>query len=157
MRPVIQSFKKVLNMAVASFTAGFQSEFLAIGVDSVAAGQTTATDHQVPTGSIIKYIEIQLVVANLAAAAGFIDATIQYRLAGQVFINPRFIGGSNQRNQVLKQSLFSVGEGQNSTHVIKFKVPKKFQRIREGMEWALVWGNGSSVTREIQVIYKFYR
>ncbi len=156
-RPVIQSYKKIIKIAPASYTAGFQNQIFLTGVDSIAAGQTGPTDGNVPTGSIIKYVEIQMLVANLAAAAGFINASIQYTLSGQSFINPELMGGHNQRNQCLHMDLFAVGEGQNSTHKFRFKVPKKFQRVREGTKWSMTWANNTTVTNASQMIYKFYR
>ncbi len=157
MRPVVQSYKKVMVFAEASFTAGFQTELLVQGADSVAAGQTSATDAIVPTGSILKYIEIQFCARNAAAAALYLNCTIQYKLAGQVFLDPDSIGGSAQRNQVMHMDLFSIGTDQNSTHKFRFKVPKGFQRIRENTQWGLVWNSSGSVNRKAQAIYKFYR
>ncbi len=156
-RPVIQSFKKVLNILPASFTAGFQSIFLVQGVDSVAVGQLSNTDAQVPTGAMVKFIEIQFCVANLVAVACYINCTIQLRHSGQTAQDPDTIGGNKQRNQVFHQDLYTVGLNQNSTHKFKFKIPKKFQRVREGDDWLLTWKNSASVNQSAQIIYKFYR
>ncbi len=156
-RQVVQSYKKVILHASASFTAGFQQEVMSTGVDSVAAGQTSATDVNVPTGAVITNMEIQFAAANVAAAACFINANVQYVQNNQTLQDPDTIGGNPQRNQVLYTKLYSVGEGQNSTFIIKFKIPKKFQRVREGMSWLFVWNNSASITRKMQVIYKFYR
>ncbi len=157
MRPVIQSFKKVIFRVNASFSAGFQTEQIAIGVDSVAAGQTSVTDPNVPTGSIIKFIEVQFAVHNSVETPCFVNCTLQYIYGSQAVIDPNAVGGNNQRNQVLHMDLFSVGALQNSTHKFKFKIPKQFQRLREGMEWQLAWRNSATVNRELQIIYKFYR
>jgi len=155
-RPVIKSYKKVLLAAEASFTAGFQTEFIASGIDSIASGQTSATDPNVPTGNIIKAFEVQFAANNPGALPLFLNCTIQYTLGNQSFIDPGLMGGNNQRNQCLHMDLFSVGEDQNSTHKFKFKVPKKFQRLREGMVWGLVWRTSGSVNRMVQIIYKTY-
>ncbi len=157
MRPVIQSFKKVLLYLEAGFSAGFQTERIALGVDSVAAGQTGVTDTQVPTGSLIKYIEVQFAISNLVSTPCYINCTLQYILSGQTFIAPSVVGGSGQRNQVLHMDMYSVGANQNSNHKFKFKIPEKFQRLREGMAWHLTWENNASVNRQAQIIYKFYR
>ncbi len=156
-RPVIQSYKKVLIFADASFGAGFNNQFILAGVDDVAAGQTTPTDNKVPTGSIVKYFEIQFALANNVATPIYINCTIQYKLAGQSFIDPELVGGNQQRNQVLHMDLFSVGANQNSTHKFKFKVPKQFQRCRDGMQWAMVWHTTGTINNKTQIIYKFYR
>ncbi len=156
-RNIVQSFKKVIFRVNASFGAGFTNEQIAVGVDSIAAGQTSATDNQVPTGSIIKYFEVQFAASSVVSTPIYLNCTIQYRLSGQTFIDPRLVGGDKQRNQVLHMDLFSVGSNQNSTHKFKFKIPKGFQRLREGMEWALTWSTNGTVNREFQCIYKFYR
>ncbi len=157
LRPVIQTFKKVLIFADASFAAGFTSEQIAIGVDSVAAGQTGPTDTQVPTGSRLKYFEIQFAAANIASSTCFINCTIQLIQSQQSALDPDLVGGNTRRNNVFHMDLFSVGINQNSTHKFKFKVPKGFQRVKEGTAWELVWRNTSTINRKLQIIYKFER
>jgi len=157
MRPVVQSMKMVINTAEATFTPGFQTDFIAQGVDSIAAGQASSIAVNVPTGSIIKYFEVQFAVANVVEAACFVNCTIQYSRSNQGSVDPDAVGGTEQRNQVLHQDLFSVGGFQNSTHKFKFKVPKQFQRLQEGMDWRLVWSNSATIARKVQIIYKFYR
>ncbi len=154
---VVQSYKKVIFRIEASFSSGFQNEQIALGVDSVAAGQTSATDPNVPTGSIIKYIEVQFAASNVVLTPCFLNCTLQYVLSGQTTVDPNLVGGHAQRNQVLHMDMFTIGEGQNSTHKFKFKIPKKFQRLREGMAWHLAWRNSATVSRQVQMIYKFYR
>ncbi len=141
----------------ASFGPGFQNEEFAVGVDSVAAGQVSATDTNVPTGSIIKYFEVMFAASNVVAAPCFVNCTLQYTLNPQAAIDPNAVGGDPQRNQVLHMDLFTIGQFQNSTHKFKFKVPKQFQRLREGMRWKLTWRNSATVNRECLIIYKFYR
>ncbi len=156
-RPVIQSYKKVLLFADASFAAGNRGEQTAIGTDSVAAGQTSATDPAVPTGSIIKYIEFQLALNNGTPVPCYVNVAIQYLLESQGVVDPDSVGGSGKRNQTLHMEMFSVGADQNSNHKFRFKVPKRFQRLREGMQWQFVWNNTATVNRKLQIIYKFYR
>ncbi len=157
MAPVIQSYKKVINVAPASYTAGANNIFAITGVDAVAAGQTSATDVNVPTGAIVKYIEFQQTIINLSPSAAFIHVAIQYRENAQASVNANVVGGNPQRNQVLHQTLFGIGEDQNNARVYRFKVPKKFQRIREGRSWILAWQTSETVSMAAQVIYKFYR
>lgn len=155
---VIQSFKKVINDAPASRASATVIPFIVVqGVDSVAAGQTTATDVQVPTGSVIKAIEFQYTVANLVSIASNHWISIQHLRSGQTRIAPNAVGGNPQRNQVHFQKLFNVGKDQNSNHTIKFLIPKKYQRVREGDSWEFVAYGDTIHTSGIQVIYKFYR
>ncbi len=153
-RPMVKTYKKVILHAEASFTAGFQNEAIATGVDSIAIGQTSASDVNVPTGARIKYFEVQFAANNSVATPCFVNCTIQYVLNAQTFLDPDLVGGHARRNQVLHMDLFSIGDDQNSTHKFKFKVPKQFQRLREGMQWGLVWRNSATVNREVQIIYK---
>lgn len=158
MGQVIQSFKKVLNFALTSRGAGAIIAFpVSIGQDSVAAGQTGVTDPNVPTGSIIKYFEITYTDVNLVAVSHTINWTIQQLHSGQSRIDPRVVGGNPQRNQVFAQGLFSVGRDQNSTHIMKFKVPPKFQRVREGDTWDFAIVGLAVHADSCQIIYKFYR
>lgn len=153
-RPMIKTYKKIINFASASFSAGFQQEVIATGVDSIALGQTSAGDVNVPTGSRISGFEFQFAVSNVVLTPCFLNCSIQYVLNNQVAQDPDLLGGNPQRNQVLHQDLFTVGEGQNSTHKFKIKIPQKFQRIREGMSWLMVWSNSATVNRTTQIIYK---
>ncbi len=156
-KAVVQSFKKVILFVDASYGAGFNNQVIVTGIDSVAAGQTGKTDTNVPTGSIVRFFEVQFAANNATGVPAYINCTIQYILSGQNFVDPDLIGGHAQRNQVLHMDLFSVGQNQNSTHKFKFKIPPKFQRVREGMKWAMVWGNTASINNKTQIIYKFYR
>ncbi len=157
MKAVIQSYKKVIFFVNASFTSGFASQRIAIGVDSVAAGQTSATDSQVPTGCLMKQFEVQFAVNNSVATPCYVNCSLQYTLVGQAVVDPNIAGGNAQRNQILHQELFTVGQDQNSTHKFKVLIPKQFQRVREGMAWFLVFNNSATINCSTQMIYKFYR
>ncbi len=155
--PVTQSFKKVLNEAPASVSAGTNVFTLVNGVDSIPAGQTTVTDAQVPTGSQVRFIEIQHAVGNLAESAAFVHVAIEMILADQSVIPANTVGGSNKRNQVFLQAMFQMGHDQSNSRTYKFKIPRKYWRIREGMTWQFIWTNDATVSSAIQAIYKFYR
>ncbi len=157
MRPVTQSFKKVLNVAPISRSAGTFTTSLVFGQDSVAAGQTSVTDSNVPTGSIVKYIEIQHSCGNAGTAPAFVWIAIEYILEGQAIITPNLVGGNPRRNQVFHQTMFQLGPDQSNSRTYKFKVPKNFQRVREGMSWQFVREYDVTTSEAVQVIYKFYR
>lgn len=154
-RPFVKTFKKVINSGQASVTSGANDEVIAVGVDAIAPGQTTVTDANCPTGSRIRFIEVQFVAVNLLAGAAFINCSFQYTLNGQGILDPNLAGGNPQRNQILHQEMFSAGPDQNSNHKFRIKIPPKFQRLREGMTWRLVWNGSGTVTRIVQSIYKF--
>ncbi len=153
---VVKSFKKVLNVIPASYTSGFTNVILTTGVDAISPGQLSITDQNIPTGSVVKYIEIQFAAVNLTATAGILGFALQYFLAGQTPIDPSAVGGHPQRNQVLHQACIAAGDNQNVNRTFKFKIPKKFQRTKEGMGFAFSWSTNVTVTAAIQVIYKLY-
>ncbi len=158
MAPVIQSYKKVLNFAPTSRAAGSEiSQVLATGTDSVAAGQTGVIDSAVPTGSIIKAFIIQYSMANLVNIALFHHITVQHLRSGQTPLASNVVGGSPQRNQVHKQFLKQTGGTQTMNLQFIFKIPKKFQRVRDGDRWMFSYQGSQVYTDALQVIYKFYR
>lgn len=157
MRPVIQSFKKVINSAPVSQAAGSRTIVFTAGVDSVAAGQTGPTDGNVPTGSIIKSILIQISLAQIVGGAIFAHYSIQRTHSGQVTIASNIIGGSPQRNQVHHQEMQSIGQDQNWNRSFLFKIPKAYQRVREGDSWNLEITTSGTIVQAFQFIYKFYR
>lgn len=157
-RSVVQTFKKVLNVAPASHAAaGTFSQALSVGQDSVAAGQTTAQDANVPTGSIITEFVIQYSFVNLVAIASFMHWSIQRIESGQGTIAPNAVGGDPQRNQVHLQGQVCLGQNQNGNREIRFKVPKKYQRVKEGSQWVFRSTCDTIWTDALQVIYKFSR
>lgn len=155
---VIQSYKKVLDFAPTSrASAADVSVNMVVGVDSLAAGQLTPTDAQVPTGSRITEIVIQASFANLVTIASFVWLTIQHLRAGQAAVSPRTVGGNAQRNQVHLQLMRTLGQNQNRDFQIRFKIPKRFQRVREGDKWVLQTTGDTVRTDAYEIIYKFYR
>ncbi len=144
-------------MIPASYGAGFQNVIFLKGVDSTAAGQTSKTDGDVPTGAILKSVTVQFAGVNLTALACFVNMSLQYNLANQAFIDPDTVGGNHIRNQILHLKLISAGPNQNVNFSRTFKIPKRFQRVQEGKEWSFTWANTASISAKIQIIYKFYR
>lgn len=157
-RSVIQSYKKVIDVAPTSRGAGANiAHAMSEGIDSVAAGQTSPTDDNVPTGSIIKAFYINYCTTNLVAISQFMFVSIQLLRTGQSLVSPRLVGGDPQRNQVFYQKMYSVGKEQNSTLAFWFKVPKSFQRVRDGDRWQMIIQGTAVHTDAFQCVYKFYR
>lgn len=157
-RSVTQTFKKVLNHAPLSVAAGTQTTYnLSTGQDSVAAGQTSATDQNVPTGSVITSFDIQVSLSNLVSIASFVWITVQRLDNGQTAVDGQAVGGDPQRNQVHLQIQRSLGKDQNRDIVIPFAVPKKFQRVKEGSSWIVTVKCDTIRTQAVQAIYKFLR
>lgn len=156
-RQVIQSYKKVLNIAPATIAAGSNNNIFVTGVDSVAAGQASPIDSGVPTGSIIKFIEIQIACGQIVGGSVFIHYSLQLLRSGQSSVPSNVVGGSNRRNQVLHQNFYQLGINQNFNRTLKMKIPRMFQRIREGDLWLLEMTNSNSLAIGFQIIYKFFR
>ncbi len=157
MRPVIQSFKKVINYAGVSQAAGNRDLPITNGQDSVAAGQTSPTDTSVPTGSVVKFIEVQIALGQIVGGSVLVHYSMQLLHNGQTTVASNVVGGSPQRNQVFRQYSFSLGINQNFNRTIAFKIPSRFQRIREGDLWILQITTSNTLTQQFQMIYKFYR
>ncbi len=149
-----RTYKKVINFAAASVGTAQQDILLATGADSIAIGQTGPTDANCPTGSKIKWFVIQYTVGNLAAAFCHVNITIQTLNSGQVAISPILVGGNPQRNQVMMQDSRAIGQGQNMTWNIRYRVPPKYQRIREGSAWMFSTKASATVSQAVQIIYK---
>jgi len=156
-RPVIQSFKKVINEAPVAQAAGSRSVLITTGVDSTAAGQTSPTDVDVPTGSLIKYLELQMGLGQIVGGSVIVHYSLQLMRSQQVAVPSNVVGGSPRRNQVFRQYCFALGINQNFNRVIKFPVPERFQRVREGDNWVLEITTSNTLTQVFQFIYKFYR
>ena len=156
-RQVIQSQKVVLNEAPQSLMIGSHENGIVLGKDDFAGGQSGPTDDSVPTGAVVKYFEIQFSVSQPETANIFMWMSIQHLRTGQVSIAANTVGGSPQRNQVHFQKMVHMGNDQNMNLVFRFKIPKKYQRVREGDRWVFAFTIDGVVTAAMQTIYKYYR
>ncbi len=155
-RNPIQSYKQAVQNAPASTVSGIVNHPLVIGVDNYTG--PSAANNEVPTGAVVSLFDIQVVTQNnVSAQAVFLWASIQQTRSGQSPLDPRSLGGNPQRNQTFKQMLYVIGTGQNSRMHWRFKIPKKFQRVREGDQWVLSLNADQTTVRASQIVYKFYR
>ncbi len=155
---IIQSIKNVVEDAPGSVAASTTNPITIVeGEDSVAAGQTTVTDVKIPTGSVIKVINISLGLQNLVNIACFAWVAIMQLHSGQSSISPRIVGGNPLRNQVHFQKMFCVGQNQNVNFHKAFKIPTRFQRVRDGDKWVLVINADQVTTQAAEFVYKYYR
>jgi len=149
------TFKKVLNEAPASESAGKIDFIIASGVDGINPTQVSAVDHTVPVGAIISKFDIWLNYASLANVAVFQTWSIQKLHKSQGSIDPLVVGGDDQRNQVMLMGRKSIGFNQNSDIHIKFNVPKRFQRTRAGDFWVVTTNASNVMTAGKMCIYTF--
>jgi len=153
---VIKSYKKVLFFAPQSIVPGITQDELIQGVDSLASGQANQTDSLVPTGVIVKALDIQFNMSNTGQQTTSIVMSLQHLHAGQSIIDPRTQGGNPQRNQVFFTKSLFIGENQQVNTHIKFKIPKKYQRVREGDKWTWVFVADEAFSAQNLIIYKTY-
>ncbi len=157
-KAIIQSFKMVVDHAPASRAATTVHNFtISTGQDSLAAGQGSPINTNVPTGAIIPFFEIQWSTVNLVSVSAYFWVTIQRLHSGQSAISGRVVGGDPQRNQVHRQLQYIVGKDQNSNHVWKFSVPPKYRRVREGDIWMFTIESDVVHNSAVQIIYKHQR
>ncbi len=150
-----RTYKKVINQAPATVGASTQHYLLAVGVDGLAPDQTSPTDAGVPTGAKLKTIVVQFPIANLLASSLVVHVAIQYALIGQTAINANVVGGNPQRNQVIHQFVKSVGQFQNGSIGYVIRIPKRFQRLKESMQWLFTVTTSASAVQTLQAIYTF--
>ncbi len=154
---VTKSYKKIIDEAPASRVAATIIDLdIVLGVDGLAPGQGTATDVTVPTGSIIKAINIDVPFGYTGTATAFVWISIQHLHANQSTISTRVVGGNPQRNQVHFQQLFMIGENQNHNFHKLFKIPRRFQRVRDGDRWVFSYQSDVAHASGMQAIYKIY-
>ncbi len=153
-----RSVKYIVDIAGASEAAGFQAHTIALGTDNATLGQTGPTDVAVPTGSKIVLLDIRMPKVNLGAGtANFIHWALERTLAGQSLVNPSLMGGHSNRTSVLLSGVIGLGAGQNNSLHIRYKVPKKFQRVSEGLVWTIAFNNGLACSAIYQFMYKVFQ
>ncbi len=153
-----RSVKYIVNLAGSSEAAGTQIKTLANGLDNTTLGQTGISDTDVPVGSKITEFLIFMPKVNLGAAtANFIHWSIQRLESGQSTVNPINAGGSPLRKNIMLSGVLGLGAGQNYSGKVRYKIPKKFQRIGDGVNWQLVMNNGLAVSTLYQFIFKVWQ
>jgi len=153
-----RSVKYVVDIAGASEGAGLIAHTMATGTDNTTLGQTGPTDVAIPTGSKIVLFDIRMPKVNLGAAtANFVAWSIQRTQQGQAIVNPILMGGNGLRKNVLLSGIMGLGAGQNNSTHIRYKVPKKFQRIGDNDVWSIVNDNGLAVSAQYQFMFKVFQ
>ncbi len=153
-RRFTRTYKKVLNFAPTAQSTGNHTNVISNGQDTLAIGQTGPTNASIPTGWFIEFIELQYSAVNLVNTTCFIHTSLQLVHSGQSVIDPIVVGGNPQRNQVFHQDMKSLGQTQNGNWKFRFKIPRQYQRVREGDSWNFTYNNTAIVTDAMQVIYK---
>ncbi len=152
----IQSYKQVSVDGPASRAAATNiSHQLLIGVDNYSG--PTANNNEVPTGAKVMSMFIMMTFSNLVSVSALLHLHIQCTRAGIVIITPGAVGGNTARNTVIHTDMFFIGKEQNTRILLRLKIPRIYQRIREGDQFFLVYRADAVFASATQVIYKFYR
>ncbi len=153
-----RSAKYIVQQAGASAGAGTEVVSFASGQDNTTLGQTGATDKAIPVGSKVVLFDIRMPKVNLGAGtANFIHWSIQRTVSGQSVINPISASGNALRKNILLSGVVGLGAGQNNSLHVRYKVPKKFQRIGDGDVWQIVNNNGLAVSTIYEIVYKVFQ
>ena len=153
-RPVIHSRKHQKVVGPLTSVPGNVTNTILEGVDSL---NPIRQEDECITGSTVKYLNVQTSFQNLTTTdAIFIVCSIQKIHNGQVCIDPYTTGGSPQRNQVFKTVSRCVAPLQNTNINMSFKIPKRFQRMRDGDKWCLTTNSNIATEELLWFITKVY-
>ncbi len=153
---IVQSFKQITVDGPASRSAATNivHDFLK-GVDNYDG--PTALNNEVPTGAKVMSVYIMATFTNLVSVSSLLHFMIGCRRAGQTFPTGGAVGGSNSRNLIIHTAMVFLGHDQNNNYVFRIKIPRIYQRIREGDTFSLLYRADTVFASATQVIYKFYR
>ncbi len=152
-----RSAKYIVQVAAASEGAGLAAHTMCLGADNETLGQTSGLNAAVPVGCKIMLFDIRMPKVNLGAAtANFIHWSIQLTRSGQAVVNPLSAAGNPLRKNIMLSGVLGLGAGQNNSLHIRYKVPKKFQRIADGDVWNIVNNNGLVVSAVYEFVYKVF-
>ncbi len=153
-----RSVKYQVTQAGASEAAGLQAITIYKGKDEETLGQTGVNDTDVPTGSKVTQVELFMPKVNLGAAtANFVTWSIQRTQTGQAVVDPILQAGNPLRRNVMLTGKLGLGAGQNNNLHIKYKIPKKYQRVGDGDVWNIVNNNNLAVSTEYMFIFKVFQ
>ncbi len=152
----IQSYKQISVDGPASRAAATNiSHTVLVGVDNYTG--PSAANNEVPTGAKVMSILIMACFTNLVSVSALLHLNFQCVRAGITGVTPGVIGGTPQRNTVVFTQMKFLGQNQNSNFMWLIKIPRIYQRIREGDVFNLTYRNDAVFASATQAIYKFYR
>ncbi len=152
----IQSYKQVTVDGPASRAAAtIIIHDVLLGVDNYTG--PGASNSEVPTGAKVMSFLLMATYSNLVAVSSLMHFHVQFRRSGTAVVTPGVVGGNPLRNTVTTTRMFFIGKEQNTTMVILVKVPRIYQRIREGDIWSILYSSDTVFASATQAIYKFYR
>jgi len=152
----IQSFKQITVDGPASRAAAtLITHTFVNGVDNYVG--PTANNFEVPTGAKVMGFLVIANFTNLVGVSASLHFHIQCARTGIPSVTPGAVGGDPNRNTIIHTRMVFLGKDQNSNWMFYVKVPRIFQRIREGDIWRLSYQCDTVFASQTQIIYKFYR
>ena len=154
-RAPIQSYKHVVDFEDADVIAGVQT-FITLG--NVVQSRTGATIANVVGEKVFRmHIDLDIVSTSGGVVGSYQIYLIKLR-EGQTAPAANSVGVSNLRNQIWfqKAGVFPTEDGGTVGISRWFKVPKIYQRMREGDIFGLVFVANASYTFTGQAIYKSF-
>ncbi len=151
MSPII-SYKNIVVDGPASRAAATNIDHVfALGADSATVNGS------IQTGSKIMSVLIFASFQNLVAIALTLHLNVGIIRGASTFPTPGAVGGTINRNQVFFTHQAMIGKEQNNNFVFRLKIPKIYQRVREGDQLILRYRGDAVFSSVTQVIYKSYR
>ncbi len=131
---------------------------------AIAPGEARVLGSQVPAGAHVYSIACDLNwIHGSATGDGSLNWYFIFMRSGQEVADAPSadwsdIGLSNLRNQIIYSELNSIGteDAGPIKRRVRIKVPKLYQRIREGDVWRLIYDNTSSVEENIGFRFKSF-
>ncbi len=151
-----RSVKFVVDEIQGTSGTAVDSFVLVTGADNDSLGQSTGTDTVIPTGAKVKQINIMTCWGSITGVSTFLHWSIQHVKSSQSVISPILVGGNPLRNNVMMQGMICIGDRQNATLDIKYKIPKPFWRLKDGEKWILVTLCSTNVDTVKQAVYKVF-
>ena len=153
----MRSVKYIVEVAAASESTGIQAATICTGVDNTTLGQTSVVDSDVPVGSKILVLDIRAPKVNLTAVAAFTHWSLQRQRTGQSVVNPISAGGNALRTNIMLSGVIAFGADQNNQFHIRYKIPKRMQRIGDGDKWVMVMNNTAAISTIYEFVYKVFQ
>ncbi len=156
LRPIIQSYKQVTVDGPASRAAAttiFHN--LVVGTDNYTG--PSAANNEVPTGAKVFGILILASFTNLVSVSALLHFNVFCNRSGGIFPIPGAVGGDANRNKIIYTDMKFLSKDQNNNVRLFIKIPRIYQRIREGDSITIMYQVDAVFASATQAIYKFYR
>ncbi len=135
----------------ASITVGPKNAYVLMA--AIPPGAARVTGDQVPAGNHVYRYNLNLnAIHPTGSGSGNLDLYVAFLRAGQTTADLpdadwSAIGLSTLRNQIIWSELNQIGSEDAGPYKrkVSIPVPKLYQRVREGDQAVLIWGNSQTI------------